>query len=88
MVFTRIGSVVAALALVLGLLISAMGYLVGLGSPAPTKLPSLAIYRGQNRRARCFDKALYSMRFGIALGVLTEIRWALEPRPYVYERRS
>jgi hypothetical protein len=87
MVFTRIGSVVAALALVLGLLMSAMGVLSGLGIAGPYEAALARYLPWAKPSGAVFEKAFYSMGFGIALGVMTEIRRALEPRPHVYVRR-
>ena len=87
MVFTRIGGVVAALALVIGLLMSATGVLVGLGIAGPYEAALARYAPWAKSSGAVFDKGFYAMVFGIALRVLTEIRRALEPRLYVHERR-
>ena len=86
MVFTRIGGIVAALALVFGLLMIATGVLIGLGIPGPYEAALARYAPWAKSSGAVLDRGFYAMVFGIALGVLTEIRRALEPRPYVHER--
>jgi hypothetical protein len=86
MIFTRMGGFLAALSLVFGTLMIATGLLIGLEIAGPHEA-ALARYAPWARSSGAlFDRGFYAMVLGIALGVLTEIRRALEPRPYVYER--
>ena len=87
MVFTRLGSVVATLALVLGVLATITGGLIGLEIAGPHDAILARYAPWLKSSGTMLEKGLSAMVIGILLGVLTEIRRALEPRLSVYERR-
>jgi hypothetical protein len=73
MIFTKLGRIVAVLALVLGILTLLMGVSIATGVVGPYDA-ALARYFGRARSSGAvIDRGIYAILFAIALGILTEI---------------
>lgn len=78
MFFTRLGRVVAVTALIIGTWYFAGGLMVANGVFEQLGMPALARYFGTSRSTGAvIDRGMYIGLFGIAFGILTEIRCAL-----------
>ena len=78
MFFTRLGRVVAVTALIIGTWYFAGGLMVANGVFEQLGMSALARYFGST--GAVIDRGMYIALFGIAFGILTEIRCALRLR--------
>ena len=69
MLFTRLGYIVALFAVVMGAVTLSVGMLMATGT-LPTEAHRWA-------SGKLIDHSIYTVLFGIALGILSEIRYAL-----------
>jgi hypothetical protein len=72
MLFTRLGRIVAILALILGIWHIVGGLLIATGAVAP-EADALARFFGNKTTGQVIDRGFYAVLFAIALGILTEI---------------
>jgi len=77
MFFTRLGRIVAVVALALGVLKVVGGVAMGMGLIGRSKGAVLKYYGKSVSSAEIIDTGIYIILFAIALGILTEIRTAL-----------
>jgi hypothetical protein len=76
MLFTRLGRVVAVLALIVGIFHVAFGLLVATGFFTPEEV-ALARPFGNKTSGQVIDRGFYAILFSIALGILTEINYGI-----------
>ena len=76
MIFTHLGRIVAFLALLIGIWWVAGGPMIATGALAPEEC-ALARYFGKKTTGAVIDRGLYAILFAIALGILTEISYAV-----------
>jgi len=82
MLYTKLGSLVAGIAFVLGILGIAMGIAVATGTiiePEPGR------YLGYHTSGEAIDRGIYKVFFAIALGVITEISRSIAKRDEVQQ---
>ncbi len=77
MLFTRVGRVVAILAVILGVLRIAMGFIIAVGL-SPSADPSR--YIGSRTTGEVIDQGIAVVLFGVVLGVVTCISRMLAKR--------
>lgn len=77
MFFTRLGRIVAGVALILGVFKVAGGIVMGMGLIGRSKGALLKYYGKAVSSAEVIDTGIYIILFAIALGILTEIRTGL-----------
>lgn len=75
MFYTRLGSLFAGIALVLGLLRFAMGFAVATGTIVE---PEPGHYLGFATSGHAIDQGIYTMIVAVCLGVITEISRSLK----------
>jgi hypothetical protein len=76
MVFTNLGRVVAFILLLSGIFHIAGGLMIAAGWLTPEQA-ALAVFPRRATTGAVIDRGLYAVLFGIALGILTEISYAL-----------
>ncbi len=78
MVFTRLGRIVAFLALIAGFFRVATGVLIAAGAMGPQQAALARIF-GSTTTGAVIDGGIYAIIFAIALGILTEISQSVLP---------
>ena len=76
MLFTRLGYAVAVIALVVGVANLVVGIMIATESLGPGR-STCPLLSKKETSGEVIDRAIYMALFGIALGILTEIRYAL-----------
>jgi hypothetical protein len=76
MFFTHLGRVIAILVLVLGVMRIILGVLIANEFIGPYEA-ALARYTRASSSGEVIDTGIYAVLFGVAFGILTEIRYAL-----------
>jgi len=77
MMFTRLGHIVAFLALLIGIFQVAGGLMISTGWLTPEQVALTRYFTGKSSTGAVIDRGIYLALFGIALGILTEISYAL-----------
>ena len=75
MFFTQLGRIVAVLAMIWGLLSVGIGVSIAVGDAGSIE-QDLAKYAGKATTGELIDSGIYKILFGIAFGMLAEIRIA------------
>jgi len=75
--FTHLGRVVAILVLIVGISNITSGFLVASEAIGPYQETLARYFPGRSSTGQVIDRGIYYLAFSIALGVLTEIGYAL-----------
>jgi len=77
MIFTKLGRIVAYLALLTGIVHVAGGLMIAAGWLAPKEAALAIFFPGKSTTGAVIDRGLYAVLFSIALGILTEISFSV-----------
>jgi hypothetical protein len=86
MIYTRLGALVALVAMVVGVMLFVCGMLIATESVGPYEETLARYFPRASSSGQIIDKGMYYTLFGIAFGILTEIAANIAKLPTLLKR--